>query len=334
MGTKVSKVSIGAFVLGAVVLLVAAVLVFGAGKFFTKQNTYLTYFEGSVKGLNVGSPVTFRGVKVGSVSDISIIMDESTKALKIPVVFVIDPAKFKGTRAEFQRGDPSSIKRAVTTYGLRTQLQSMSFVTGQLMVALDFFPSKPARFVGLIKTYPEIPSVPTPLEELQKTVQDLPLREIVENLNRAIAGVDRVISSVNVEKTTKNIDVALQDIQGLVRNLNGRVGPLTESLAKTSEEAQATLKETQETAVVVRGGIKELAASTQKTLEAAQTALKQSEHTLRSYSDDSEMMAQMDRTMRDLSAMTRSFRQLSDYLERHPEALIRGKGSEGGRDGR
>ena len=78
MSKKVSKTAIGAFVLGAIVLLVAGVLVLGAGKFFTKEHVYVTYFDGSVKGLNVGSPVMFRGVKVGEVKDITLIADPAT----------------------------------------------------------------------------------------------------------------------------------------------------------------------------------------------------------------------------------------------------------------
>ena len=125
MSTKVSKTAIGAFVLGAIVLLVAAVLVLGAGKFFTKKHTYITYFVGSVKGLNLGSPVTFRGVKVGEVTDISIVADPTSKddRLKIPVIFDLVPGKFKGTKPEFQR-DPKAIEIAVKELGLRTQLQT------------------------------------------------------------------------------------------------------------------------------------------------------------------------------------------------------------------
>jgi len=329
-----SKATIGAFVVGAIVLLVAGVLVLGAGTFFTKQTAFVTYFDGSVKGLNVGSPVTFRGVKVGSVTDISIIVDRTTNTLKIPVIFVLDPAKFKGIGPGLAQGDRKTMANAVSSFGLRTQLQPMNFVTGQLMLALDFFPDKPARYVGLVKAYPEIPSVSTPLEELQKTVQGLPLKEMVENLNKTIAGLDRIVSSVDAEGTNRSIKAAVQELQLLIRNVNSNVGPLSQSLATTSGAAQGALAETKETMVAMRGGINDVMASTRATLESAQSALKQSQQTLQSYGEDSELVAQVDRTLRDLSAMSRSFRQLADYLERHPEALLRGKGSEGGRDGR
>jgi len=324
MARKPNKTAIGVFVLGAVALVVAAVLAFGAGRFFTKQYVFITYFDGSVKGLSVGSPVMFRGVKIGSVIDISITVDPSGRGLKIPVVFTLEPAKFGGTAAEMQR-DPKSMQKAVTEYGLRTQLQSMSFLTGQLMVSLDFFPEKPARFAGLSREYPEIPSVPTSLEELQKTVEHLPFREMVKNLNSTLAGIDRLIKSIDTKDALHNAEATLRDVRTLVRHVDARVGPLMESLTRTAGAAEATLGETRETMAVGRGSIKDFLASAKGTLESAQAALQQSERTLQSYSGDSRLANELNKTLRELSATARSLRQLSDYLERHPESLLRGK---------
>ena len=324
MSTKVSKTAIGAFVLGAIALLVAAVLVLGAGKFFTKEHVYVTYYDGSVKGLNVGSPVTFRGVKVGEVTEISIMADQETRKLKIPVVFKLDPAKFKGTRSEFQR-DPKAIEKAVRELGMRTQLQSMSFVTGQLMVSLDFFPDKPANYAGLSKEYPEIPSIPTPLEQLQKTLEELPFKEIVENLNEAIQSVNTLVSSIDAKKTMETIEAAIKDAQVLVRHVNDKIDPVLANLEKTTGAAEAALNETKETMAAARGEMKEFVASTKTTLDSARSALKQSEQTLQAYSDDSRLVTELNKTLHELTATTRSLRHLSDYLERHPESLIRGK---------
>jgi paraquat-inducible protein B len=329
MGTKVSKTAIGAFVLGAIALFVAGVLVLGAGKFFTREFTYITFFDGSVKGLNIGSPVTFRGVKIGEVTNISIIADPRKRQLKIPVIFTLEPAKFRGTREEFQR-DPKKIREAVVEMGLRTQLQTMSFVTGQLMVSLDFFPDKPARFVGLSKDYQEIPSVPTPFEQLQKSLENLPLREIVKNLNGTLEATEKLVKSIDAKKTMQTIDSAIRDVQVLVQHVNEKIDPLIATFIKTSDAAEVTLNETKETMVAARGNLKELTAKTRDTLDSAQAALKQSEQTLRAYSDDSRVVTELNKTLAELSATSRSIRQLSDYLERHPESLLRGKtGAEG-----
>jgi paraquat-inducible protein B len=329
MGTKVSKTAIGAFVIGAIVLFVAGVLVLGAGKFFTKEHTYITFFEGSVKGLNAGSPVTFRGVKIGEVTSISIVFDQKRRKVTIPVVFTLEPEKFRGTKQEFQR-DPKSIEKAVTELGLRTQLQTMSFVTGQLMVALDFFPDKPAQFVGISKKYVEIPSIPTPFEELQKTIEGLPLKEIVTNLNDTLIAIEKMVKSIDARTTNRNINNAIQDVQVLVKHVDQKIEPLVESFIKTSSAAEATLNETKETMASARGNLKDLTEKAKVTLESAQAALKQSERTLQAYSDDSRLVTELNKTLSELSATSRSLRHLSDYLERHPESLIQGKpGSQG-----
>ncbi|WP_027716587.1 MlaD family protein [Desulfuromonas sp. TF] len=326
MSKKVSKTAIGAFVLGAVVLLVAGVLVLGAGKFFTREHVFVTYFEGSVKGLNVGSPVMFRGVKVGAVNDITIMADPATGRVTIPVIFSLQPARFKGTRAEFQR-EPKSIEKAVEA-GLRAQLETQSFVTGQLMVSLDFFPDKPARFVGLVKEYPEVPSIPTPLEELQKTVENLPIKEMVETLNHTLAGVDRLVNDIDAKRTMQSLDAALEETRALMQNLNGRVGTLAESMERAARSADSALVETKKTMVTVSEDIRQTLSEVQTTLDSARSALKNSERTLQTYGEDSPMAGQMYRTMRNLSEVTRSLRQVTDYLERHPEALLRGKAAE------
>ncbi len=324
MSSKVNKTAIGIFVLGAIALLVAGVLVLGGGKFFVTEHTYITYFDGSVKGLSIGSPVMFRGVKVGEVTRISIVSDQAGHKLHIPVVFKLIPTKIKGTDREFQR-DPKSIEKTVKNLGLRTQLQSISFVTGQLMLSLDFFPDKPAQYVGLSTEYPEIPSVPTPLERLQKTLEDLPLRDIVINLNATIKSVNELVSSINGKKTIENIDATLKDLQAIVKNVNNRIGPLVATISKTAGAADAALNETSETMAVTRRELSEFVTTSKGTLKAAEAALRQSEQTLQAYSEDSRLATEMSKTLRELSATTRSLRQLSDYLERHPESLLRGK---------
>jgi paraquat-inducible protein B len=209
--------------------------------------------------------------------------------------------------------------------GLRAQLQIQNFVTGQLMVALDFFPKKPARYVGKNKDYIEIPTIPTELQELQKSIEHLPLREIVANLSSAVEGLDKLINSIDARRTTQTLESAIKDVQTLVRHVDEQLNPLVASLARTSDAAEATLQESKETAAVMRNEMKELVASTKTTLESARTTLQQSELTLQTYSEDSPLVTEMNKTLRELGAASRSLRHLSDYLERHPESLLRGK---------
>lgn len=322
MSGKENKTLIGAFVVGAIAILVLAVLVLGSGKFLSRSQKYVLFFDGSVKGLNVGSPVTFRGVKIGEVTDISVVIDQKQRALRIPVLIRLDPELIEG--GSLLSTDQGAMRHAVDM-GLRAQLQLQNFVTGQLMVALDFFPDAPPRYVGMKKQYTEIPTIPTALQELQRTVEHLPLREIVVSLNSAVQGIDRIVNSVDTRKTTQTLEAALKDIQTLVRHIDERIEPLVAGLSQTSGAAEETLVESKETAASVRKDMKELVASTKTTLESAQAVLKQSEQTLQAYSGDSPLVTEMNKTLRELGATSRSLRHLSDYLERHPESLLRGK---------
>ena len=322
MSKQANKTLIGVFVVGAVFLLVAAVLIFGSGKFFRKTQKAVMFFQGSIKGLNVGSPVMFRGVKVGTVTDINLIVNAEDLSFRVPVVAEFDPERW--TLIKGERGDISRLKLLVDR-GLRAQLQMQSFVTGQLMIALDFFPGKPAHFVGLSKKYPEIPTVPTNLEELSRTLQDLPLRDIVIKLDTLIGGIDRIVSSPDTRQSIQNFSNTLKETRELVRHINEQIDPLVASLNTTATAAHDSLEVANNTMTELRSDAKELVLTTRETLDNAKSALKQAEKTLGTVSVDSPLVYELNRTLRELSATARSMRLLTDYLERHPESAIRGK---------
>jgi paraquat-inducible protein B len=328
MSKQANKTLIGVFVLGAVALFVAAALIFGGGKFFRNTQKVVMFFEGSVKGLGVGSPVMFRGVKIGSVTDVKLILDVKDLSAVTPVFVELEPDRWT-----IVGGEPDvSRMKALIDRGLRAQLQMQSILTGQLMVALDFLPDKPARFVGKVKEYPEIPTVPAPLEELTKTITNLPLKEIANNLNNAIAGLDKLVNSPDMKENVKSIhttlkdtSATLKDVKKLVDHIDNNVGPLMTDIHGISSDTKESLKQSQKTMKAVEADLAEITASTKKSLESADSALKQAEKTLATYSGDSQLVNEVHRTLRDLSEASRSVENLFDYLERHPEALIKGK---------
>jgi paraquat-inducible protein B len=280
------------------------------------------FFEGSIKGLNIGSPVMFRGVKIGSVTDINLILSTKDLSLRIPVVAELDLERWVLTGGE--RRDPRRLKQLIDR-GLRAQLQTQSFVTGQLLIALDFFPDKPARYDGTVKEYPEIPTMPTTLEALSKTLEELPLKEIVTKLELAIDGIQKLVNSPETRESLESLNHTLKNTQKVVQHIDEQVEPLMMSLAKTSETAQETLTQAKSSMSAIEGNIKDLAATTKETLKTTQDALKQAERTLGTYSEDSPASYELNRTLKEMSAAARSLKLLSDYLERHPEALLRGK---------
>jgi len=146
MSKTASKTAIGAFVLCAIALVIVAVIVFGSGKYFKKALLYQIYFEGSVQGLVEGAPVLFRGVQIGTVTNISLQLIPATVDFRIPVIIEIYPERAK--RLGPPPKVPGELFAPMIKKGLRAQLITQSMITGQLAVALDFFPEDARLFSG------------------------------------------------------------------------------------------------------------------------------------------------------------------------------------------
>jgi paraquat-inducible protein B len=326
MSKQASKTLIGAFVLGALVLIVAGVVVFGSGKFFRKVYDVM-FFEGSVKGLQIGAPVMFRGVQIGHVTNIVLEVNAKDLTAFIPVYTEIYPQKL------IPIGDnPNFDQRYLQTLiekGLRAQLQLQSFVTGQLMVNLDFYPNTPIRLVGIEKKYPEIPTIPSSLEQLTKRLEELPLKEIADRLNETLAGINRLVNSRDLQASIGSLNQLLENTDALVKNLNAEVGPLASDIRGTADAARATLAQAEKTLRFDEGVPGEIASSIKETISSAQATLKETHEAVDNINriavKNSNLGYEIGRTLEQIAELSRSIRVLADYLERHPEALLRGK---------
>lgn len=353
MSKPANKTMIGLFVIGAIALLVVAIGVLGSGKLFKESSTYVMVFEGSVKGLNVGSPVVFRGVKIGSVSDIHMHFDYATKAMTILVY------------AEFERGMVHTINqdmelakalgkqihyavmKELIGRGLRAQLEMQSIVTGQLQIALDFHPDKPAIYTGAVHTVQEIPTLPTPLQELTKKLEQLPIGEIFDKVNLALDGITRLVQSPELKETFSNLNTALKDARTLVRNLDAQVKPLSVGLSETIRDTQRLIKNADAQVASlgtnlneaigdgrklirnVDGSVDSVRVGVVDMIDTASAAVKEAEKLLEELQSaarmDSTLMYRLTESLREVEKAARSLSTLTDYLERHPEALLRGK---------
>jgi paraquat-inducible protein B len=175
MGRKANPAVIGAFVVGAVVLAVAGVLIFGSGQLFKNTSRYVCFFPGNVDGLNVGAPVKFKGVEIGSVVDIRLRLPEQPpvaavpKEFRIPVTIEIDNRRVEALGFSAHRDIKQVVER-----GLRAQLNAQSLVTGLLFVQLRFDPETPPVFVlppG--SKLDEIPTMPTAMEQVQSAAENV-----------------------------------------------------------------------------------------------------------------------------------------------------------------
>jgi len=314
MSRRVSPTLIGAFVLGAVLLSVAAVVLFGSGRYFRRTYRFVMYFGSSVNGLRVGAPVKFRGVEVGSVTDIRLPLERDMEVGRIPVLIEIDPAKLTSRGAtETVLTDPK-VFNALIAHGLRAQLQLESFVTGVLFVSLDLFPGTPvtlARPPGSHDyRYQEIPTQPASLEKARGALDQVlaklaetDFKGLVDSARQAMSGVNQLVNSPDLKRTVGSLDEvthrlgeAATNVSHLAARLDTNAASLSGDLRQTTVEARAVIKQ-------------------------AGDAIQRTEVTI----NDSPTFYELDRTLQEVSAAARSLRLLTGYLERNPKALIFGK---------
>jgi len=217
MSKKANKTIIGAFVIGAVALLITAILIFGSGALFKGADKYVLFFDGSVKGLSVGAPVIFRGVKIGDIVQISLIYDQISKKVLIPVIIEIELSRVKGTPEKLGYPDYDWLIKQ----GLRAKLEIQSFITGQLMISFDFHPSDPEKLYGIVKNYPELPTLPIS-PDIFDVMNELPVKEISDNLDETVAGINRLVNSEGIsvlDSTLREVTQAARSIRLFVEYL-------------------------------------------------------------------------------------------------------------------
>ncbi len=332
MSKKASKTLIGAFVLGAIVLVVAGVIVLGSGKFFQKRNVYVLFFDGSVKGLNIGSPVMFRGVKIGEVTKIKLYFDTKTSSAVIPVYAETDPESFivsDEDKAAFEKLGRYALLKPLLEKGLKAQLQMQSFVTGQLLINVDFHPDKPVRLVGLEKRYPEIPTIPTAIQELQKKFEDLPLKEIAERLDGTLKGINSLVNSPELKESIVSLNRSLKSFDMLAQGIDKEIKPIASDIHTVAVAADAALEQARKTLAMSEGVPGEIAAGLKDTISEARLALEETRIAISNIDQiaqqNTNLGYELSMTLEQINQLSRSIRVLSDYLGRHPEALIRGK---------
>ncbi|MCX5808119.1 MAG: MlaD family protein [Proteobacteria bacterium] len=315
MSKPASKTLIGAFVIGAISLAVIAVVIFGSGRFFAKKLRLVMYFEGSVAGLNVGAPVVFRGVKIGSVTHIILRFEAKDVSFIIPVYVELEPRKIVTTE---KVTDTEKLYQTLIEKGLRATLELQSMVTGLLMIDLDFHPDKPAKFVGLDGRYTEIPTIKSGIQQLLESADEIPLKELFNKLLHAIEGVDKAVNSPHLLASLETLNTGLKDAKKILSKIDKEIDPVLENVKVSSQSMREIFKKGED-----------VPAQIEQTLLIIQNTLKQAENTLHSIqglaSENSTVVLEVDSTLREVSDTARSVRFLSDYLQRYPESLIWGK---------
>lgn len=319
MPKRISSAAIGVFVVGSLALVLAAVVVLSAGRLFSKPHRFVCFFQGSLNGLKIGAAVKARGVQIGSVTQILLRLPPSAGTLRVqetltelPVIFEIDESQLKAKGATGDALKPGELDNLIKR-GLRAQLATESFLTGLLYIDLDLHPGTPADLVMVAGSgpYREIPTVPTDLQQVQQSamralakLEKIDFGALVQSMTDAAASVKDLLGSPNLRATlgslksaSANLNTTLIAFRQDLALLNGRVDPVLTSLKKTSDRADLALAQ-------------------------MTTAVAQLQMTL---APDAPLAYRLGVALQDFSQASSAMRELADYLQRNPSALVRGK---------
>ncbi len=309
MSKKANPTVIGAFIIGAIAILTILTLLL-SGNLFTRQTVEaIMYFEGSVTGLNIGAPVKFRGVKVGTVTDIKLIFNRDKNIIQVPVIAKIDRSSYL-----VKSGDKivKASKVVLDTekfaeQGLHAQLKLNSILTGQLYIELEFAPGTHFKHRG-DGSIREIPTSTTAIQEITKTLEKYPIHEVLNNIASTMASIDKIVSDPIIIETIHSLNRATKDYESLAEQLGSETTTLAADINRTLTQAEKSFRHVDESLT-----------SFERTLNITDGLLQ----------EDSQLMNSLQDALNELASAARSVRTLADTLEQQPEAILRGKSAGG-----
>jgi paraquat-inducible protein B len=264
-------------------------------KTYARKNRWLLRFDGDVRGLKEGAPVELQGIQIGQVLDVNLEFDVENGAFRVPVLIETEPDRIKATGKVPEGAEKQKVMDYLVTKGMRAQLKTGSLITGQLLVTLDMHPEAPPAKINWEGRYPEVPTVPTAMDEITTSLtqllnkfEKLPIEQIGSDLRDTVAGAKRLINSAELQDSIAALNETLNQAQTFVASLNKAIAPELKTAVSNLN-----------------------------------SALIQAEKLAKGL--NSNVSPQADRTLKELQAAARSIKVWAAYLERNPEALIRGK---------
>jgi len=288
----------------------------------TISQPYVLHFPDTIRGLSVGAPVEFRGLRVGTVSDIGFEGNAEAGPVRTPVLISIEPERvpmadpgeggeFELLDAETQRARVRALLERSVQAGLRARLQTGNLLTGQMFVELDFVAEAEPAAVDYSGEIPEMPTVPGVFDGITRNlsrilakIDRLPLEQIGRDLQATMAGANALVNSAELKNSLSHVEQSLQKLDGLLAVLEQKSGPLMDTVEQTGQD--------------IRG----LITASEGAVTRAEAALASVEKTV---SADGPLGRELLAALEELTAAARSIRIMAEYLERHPEALIKGK---------
>jgi len=309
---------IGVFVIGALVLLVASLVLFSSQDLFTPKRFFVAYFQQSVNGLNVGAQMRFRGIPVGEVLKIDGVYDPETGNMIPRITLEFHPETMEN--AVVEEGEYTLLPFLLAR-GMRASLKSASLLTGQLYVALDFHPGTPERYLGSGNdAYPELPTIDSGLDQAIAKLSGLPIEELFVRLNGALSAAEDLLRNPHIDESLAVLPTLFTDadttLVDLRRFINRDLTDATQNASRVLAVARTSLQSltqtlSDETLVQVDATLAEL----ENTLQLVRQHLEANDP----------LMYELLGSLHEIASAARSVRDLADALEEHPESLFRGK---------
>lgn len=273
--------------------------------------SYQLYFEDSVRGLTVGAPVEFRGIRVGTVQDVH--LEEGRKDFRIVVTIGISPERL------VRQGQViSNLEELMTTNisylvenGMRAQLKSGNLLTGQLFVDLDIHQNVPDAKLDEIAGYPVIPTIPSTISGITRSItsllaklERLPIDQVGQDLQEITKGASKLVNDEGLMKTVREFNASIKAANQLLGTLNNHADPMLKNVESATDDLRKLLKTTTK--------VSNMANRVFKNIDQLTAA-------------DSIFINDLTETLNEFAAAARSVKTMMEYLERHPEALLQGK---------
>jgi paraquat-inducible protein B len=316
MSEKPHTVAIGAFVMGAL-LIALSIALFLLGSGFGKNEKVVMVFDGSVKGLNVGAPLALRGVTVGQVTDVEVLLDTNN----VDFLMVVE-ANLMRDNIHFRGNESDDLREELLRRGLRAQLNTQSLLTGLLYIELDFHPGSELKLADIDSPYFQFPTVPTDLQRIAKKLQDIDPSKLIDDLNNIAKDINSLVSSAEFQGLPASLTRALDSMTRLSEQLQQQV-------ASSGPKLDTVLDEAATTVASANTELPKLSALVQSNLEVLDEAIVAFEQMMSNLdgvvSTDSETIYRLNKALQEVARAGKSVQSLAVTLENEPEALIKGK---------
>ena len=340
MSEKANPVLVGGFALGGLVIAIAGLLIFGGGKMFEKKFTCIAYFQESLSGLDIGAPVEYKGVRIGTVSDVRIIVDREKKMLVRPVTIILEPSRLSFKAGEKDRGfSLDGIENSIKD-GLRAKLATQSMLTGKLKIELDMQPDTEAVFKAENSDILEIPTMLSPIEAMKEQFGQMHFSAVFADIHKITESISSIVEDEETKNLTKELNTTLRAVQELMvtadkqlltvgnnvsamalnanklmSDLDSKVTPVSADIASIATSARLSMKNANKLML-------EFAASMTPLMKETTVAVGRVSGAL---DERSTLRVELEDMIDSLAKAAKSFSELTSFIEQHPESLLRGK---------